>query len=264
LIDLTKNLFSTYILKRHPVVVEAHFDFVLVLTYAFPKALLEPLLSPGLELDTYGDLAFVAVAVVQTRRMKPKGSPSFLGQDYLLVGYRIFVRYKTLEGRHLRGLQILRSDTDSHSMAAVGNLLTHYHFHGAAMKYAYGEQKLTFSSKAFDNKRELIVTACLDSADDYLPENSPFPSVREALKFAGPMPFTFDYERETNSIIRVEGVRQNWQPKPVAVDVGKITFFQRLPFSQTAPVLCSAFFLQNIPYYWKSGIVEKLPPAGAG
>ena len=93
-------------------------------------------------------------------------------------------------------------------------------------------------------------------------ENSPFQSVREALKFAGPMPFTFDYERETNSIIRVEGVRQNWQPKTVAVDVGKITFFQQLPFSQAIPILCSAFFLQNIPYYWKSGIVEKLLPVG--
>lgn len=262
MIDLTKNLFSTYILKRHPIVVEAHFDFVLVLTYAFPKALLEPLLSPGLELDTYGDLAFVAVAAVQTRRMKPKGSPSFLRQDYLLIGYRIFVRYQMLEGRHLRGLQILRSDTDSHSMAAIGNLLTHYHFHGAAMKYAYGEQKLTLSSKAFDNKSELIVTANFDAADDYLPESTPFPSVREALKFAGPMPFTFDYERETNSIVRVEGVRQNWQPKPVAVDVGQISFFQQLPFSQAEPVLCSAFFLQNIPYFWKAGIVEKLPRVG--
>lgn len=261
--DLPSNLLPTYMLKRHPIVVEAHFDFVLVLTYAFPKALLEPLLSPGLELDTYGDLAFVAVAVVQTRRMKPKGSPSFLGQDYLLIGYRIFVRYTTLEGRHLRGLQILRSDTDSHSMAAVGNLLTHYHFNGAAMKYAYGEQKLTLSSQSFDGKCELIVTASLDADDNYLPQGSPFTSVRDALKFAGPMPFTFDYERETNSIIRVEGVRQNWQPKPVAVDVGKITFFQQLPFLQAAPVLCSSFFLQNIPYYWKAGIVEKLPPAAA-
>lgn len=256
------NFLPTYLLKRHPIAVEAHFDFVLVLTYAFPKALLEPLLSPGLELDTYGDLAFVALAVVQTRRMKPKGSPGFLGQDYLLIGYRIFVRYKTLEGRHLRGLQILRSDTDKGSMEAIGNLLTHYHFHSASMKYAYGAQKLTLSSRAFDGRSELIVTASLDANDDYLPENSPFSTVREALKFAGPMPFTFDYEPETNSIIRVEGVRQNWQPKPVSVDVGKATFFNQVPYSSANPILCSAFFIQNIPYYWKPGIVETLPPEG--
>lgn len=243
--------------------VEAHFDFVLVLTYAFPKALLELLLSPGLELDTFGDLAFVALAIVQTRRMKPKGSLDLLGQDYLLIGYRIFVRYKTLEGRHLRGLQILRSDTDSHTMAAVGNQLTHYHFHAAEAKYAFVEQKLTLTSKALDGKSEITVTADLNAAADYLPENTPFDSVREALKFAGPMPFTFDYERETNSIIRVEGVRQNWQPKPVSVNVSQLAFFQHEPFSQAVPLLCSAFFLQDIPYYWKTGVVEKLPVNGA-
>ena len=254
------SLLPTYLFKRHPIVVEAHFDFVLVLTYAFPKTVLESLLSPGLELDTFGDLAFVAVAMVQTRRMKPKGSLDLFGQDYMLIGYRIFVRYQTLEGRHLRGLQILRSDTDSHSMAALGNFLTHYHFHAAEIKYAYGEQKLTLSSKALDGKSLLTVTASLDSNDDYLPETTPFDSVREALKFAGPMPFTFDYEAQTNSIIRVEGVRQNWQPKPVAVDVGQLSFFQQAPYSQANPILCSAFFLQNIPYYWKAGIVEKLRP----
>lgn len=248
-----------YLLKRHPLVIEAHFDFVFVLTYAFPKALLQSLLSPGLELDTYGDLAFVAVALVQTRGMRPKGIPNVFGQNYLLTGYRIFVRYKTLEGRTLRGLQILRSDTDSQTMAIVGNWLTHYGFHAAAMHYTITEQKLTVSSKAFDGKSELALTATLDCAEAYLPNTSPFTSVREALKFAGPMPFTFDYEPQTNSIIRVEGVRQNWQPKPVAVDVSKITFFEQQPFANTDPQLCSAFFLKDVPYWWKAGIVEKLP-----
>lgn len=257
--NLTNSLLPAYLLKRHPLAIEAHFDFVFVLTYAFPKTLIEKLLSPGLELDTYGDLAFVAVAVVQTRGMRPKGMPNVFGQNYLLTGYRIFVRYKTLEGRTLRGLQILRSDTDSRTMAIVGNWLTHYGFHAAAMQYTIDKQSLTLASKAHDGKSELVLTAHLDVADDFLPPSSPFTSVREALKFAGPMPFTFDYEPQTDSIIRVEGVRQNWHPKPVAADVGKTTFFEQKAFAQAKPILCSAFFLQDVPYWWKSGIVEKLP-----
>ena len=52
-----------------------------------------------------------------------------------------------------------------------------------------------------------------------LPEGSPFPDLKEARKFAGPLPFTFDYEEETHSIVRIQGVRQRWNPEPVAVEV---------------------------------------------
>ena len=38
-------------------------------------------------------------------------------------GYRIFTRYRTTAGRTLRGLRILRSDTDRLSMQLFGNLL---------------------------------------------------------------------------------------------------------------------------------------------
>lgn len=253
-----------YLLKRHPVVVEAHFDFVLVLTYAFPKTILEPLIGPGLKLDTFGDIGFVAVAIVQTRGMAPRGLSKFFGQDYMLIGYRIFVRYETLEGRHLRGLRILRSDTDRHSMTTAGNFLTHYNFCAAEMSYSRDAEKLVLRSHAIDGKSDVEVSADLTSSDDYLPAGTPFSSVREALKFAGPMPFTFDYERETNSIIRVEGVRQNWKPEPVAVDVSAMTFFEQSPFSAVTPTLCSAFHVQNIPYYWKAGIVEKIPDGSGG
>ena len=48
--------------KRHPLAIRAFFRHCLVLTYAFPREILEPLLPPALTLDTYEDLGFVAVA----------------------------------------------------------------------------------------------------------------------------------------------------------------------------------------------------------
>jgi hypothetical protein len=49
-----------------------------------------------------------------------------LGRDFFLTGYRIFARFRTAEGRLLRGLRILRSDADRRTMVWGGNLLTHY------------------------------------------------------------------------------------------------------------------------------------------
>ena len=257
--DVTRMaLFPAYLLKRHPFSMEAHFGFVFVLTYAFPKEILAPLLAPGLVLDTFGDVGFVAVAAVQTCKMRPRGFPDWISQDYLLLGYRIFVRYRTQEGRNLRGLRILRSETDSSTMVLTGNLLTHYGFCKSDIKYKLDDESLKFSSVSEDGLSELRCDADLSVPPDYLPKGSPFSSVREALKFAGPMPFTFDYEMETNSIIRVEGVRENWHPKSVSVDVQKISFFDQEQFAGAIPLHCSTFFLRDIPYYWKEGICEVL------
>ena len=91
-----------------------------------------------------------------------------------------------------------------------------------------------------------------------LPAGSPFPNLQDARKFAGPLPFTFDYEKETHSIVRIQGVRRQWNPEPVAVDVRECTFLARPPFDRERPVLASAFHLQDVPYRWERGISERL------
>src|SRR5919198_4432964 len=113
-------------LRRHPLAVEAHFRHSLVLTYAWPRRLLEPLVPPGLVLDTYRDFAFTAIALVQTERLRPAFLPASLGLDFFLTGYRIFVR--VADTPSLRGLYILRSDADRRLMVVLGNLLTHYSY----------------------------------------------------------------------------------------------------------------------------------------
>ena len=73
------------------------------------------------------------------------------------------------------------------------------------------------------------------------------------------MPFTFDYEPETHSIVMIEGVRQNWKPRLVSVDVLKNTFLDQEPLNRATPVLASAFQVENIAYRWKRGVRETLP-----
>jgi hypothetical protein len=242
-----------YLLKRHPLHVEAFFEFVLVLTFAYPEEVLKPLLAPGLVLDTFNDLGFLAIAFVQTKHLRPKGLPSALGQDFFLVGHRVFARFE-----NFRGLRILRSDADKLLMTMFGNALTHYNYHRITPQITRTDKTLSIDVRSEDKKSDIRVEVNLDAAHDYLPPGSPFANMREALRFAGPMPFTFDYERETNSIIRIEGARQNWVPKSVEADVKYSQFIQNPPFDQTEPKLCSAFFMENIPYHWKPGVVHSL------
>ncbi|CAN5668858.1 hypothetical protein BH09VER1_BH09VER1_01410 [soil metagenome] len=247
-------------LKRHPFPVEAHFDFTLALTFAVPTEKLRHLLYPELQLDTYEkETAFLAVALVQTRRLRPALMPPALGQDFFLTGYRLFVRYRTPEGRLLRGLQVLRSDTDKPLMCALGNLMTHYHYHRAKISVARKAGALDISVDSGDGLADLKISANLDSAK--LPEGSVFPDERTARRFAGPMPFTFSYEPETKSIVRIEGVRTNWHPRVVDARVEKVDFLKHLGLAGEAR-LANAFYLEDIPYRWERGQVApvSLPP----
>src|SRR4051812_34342194 len=99
-------------LKRHPLVVRAHFDFVLSITYALSPETLSKFLPAGLRLDEWHGLGFLAAAFVQATALRPALLPRFAGRNYFFSGYRVFCRYAAKDGRDLRGLKIIRSDTD--------------------------------------------------------------------------------------------------------------------------------------------------------
>ncbi|MTI19414.1 hypothetical protein E1176_00110, partial [Fulvivirga sp. RKSG066] len=80
-------------LKDHPFAVETHFENSIVLTYAVKKEELQEFIPECLELDTFEDKwAFVALAMVNTKNLRPKGLPKIFGNDFFLIGYRVFVR----------------------------------------------------------------------------------------------------------------------------------------------------------------------------
>jgi len=246
-------------LKRHPFAIDAFFDFSLVLTYAFPQELLQPLLPPGLSLETYQGSGFLAIALVQTRHLRPSGMPIAFGKSFFLTGYRLFVRHQTANGKRLRGLYILRSDTNRSFMVLFGNLLTHYGYHKARVKISHAHSQLTLSVQTLDAQADLQIIADLAHDPASPPAGSPFLDWREARKFSGPLPFTFSYEPQTHALVWVEGVRQHWQPKPLQVDVLQATFLDQPPFNVIRkPQLANAFSLENIPYHWKRGVYEKL------
>ena len=89
-----------------------------------------------------------------------------------------------------------------------GNLLTHYNYHRIDASAARNRDTIRIAIQSPDGAGDLSLTADLQSAAR-LPEGSIFPDVNKARFYAGPLPFTFDYEKETHSIIRIEGVRKS-------------------------------------------------------
>lgn len=239
------------LLRRHPFEVDAFFDYSLVLTYALPAELLQGLLPARLEVDRHGELGFVAIALVQTKALRPSGFPSWLGRDFFLSGYRIFCRFQT-ESKRLRGLKILRSDTDRWSMVWLGNLFTGYSYHHVRVFEQRSAGALELRVQSRDGQTNLALRAHTDNPS--LPDTTPFEDWREARKWCGPLPFTFS-PRKDGKMVVVQGVRGEWQPKPVGVEIQKVSFFEQEQFRGVTPRLANAFLVERVPYHWKAGVL---------
>jgi hypothetical protein len=243
-------------LKNHPFAVEAFFKSSLVLTFAVPREQLYSFIPECLQLDTFDEKwAFIAVAMVQTKDLRPKGFPKFMGNDFFLIGYRVFVRYTNNAGKHLRGLFILKSETDKRKMERMGNLFTHYNYTTTDIHHSEQKHSIEISSVRSKFKVKIDKT----EADVTLPINSPFTDWKIARRFAGPLPFTFTYEPVSKRVLIIEGVRQHWTPAPVRVIDYDFAFLDSLKLMN--PVLANAFIIRDVPYYWKKGKIEQWKPA---
>jgi hypothetical protein len=240
-------------LRHHPFPVRAFFERVVAVSFAFPEDTLRPLVSRGLEIDAYNGLGFVTAAMVWTRNLRPAGLPKFFGQDFFLCGYRIFTRLNDGQ-RRLRGLQILRSETDRRRMVWLGNRMTHYRYRHVNVRIAETDGRTRIETSLADGTPTACLTiAPVDEAAP-LPDGSPFPNWHTARRFAGPMPFTFSAESNGKFVV-IEGSRQEWVPHPVSVEDWRIGLFDEAPFHGTTPILANAFVVSNVCYRWKRGRV---------
>lgn len=239
-------------LKNHPFAVEAYFDSSLVLTFTVSKEQLQNQIPECLELDTFQDKwAFIAIAMVQTRGLRPKGFPKFMGNDFFLIGYRIFVRYTNNAGKRLRGLYIIKSQTDRKKMEFFGNIFTHYNYTTTDIQQTINKKLKTIKSV----KSQFEVIAEQPKSDVRIPEHSPFSNWKDARKFTGPLPHTFTVNAKDKTVLTIRGIRQNWNPQPLKIESYHFEFLNQLKLQNI--VLANAFEVKNTPYYWEKGKIEK-------
>lgn len=243
-------------LKRHPFPVVATFDRVVALSFAFPGEALRPMVPAGLEIDGYEGLGFITVALVWTRSLRPAGLPAWLGQDFFLAGYRIFTRLQDDSGRRLRGLKILKSETDKRRMVRLGNLMTGYNYRRVKVHTETRGSETRIKTEAPDGIP--LLDLCFDDANDEadLPAGSPFPDWRTARRFAGPMPFTFSPEGDGRFVV-IEGTRADWTPRPVTLKHWNVSLFGEAPLKDFIPRAANAFTVRDIDYRWQRGRIVK-------
>ena len=210
----------------------------------------------GLDIDTYEGFGFITVAMVWTKNLRPAGFPMFLGQDFLLAGYRIFTRLNDGQ-RRLRGLKIIRSETDRLRMVWLGNLMTHYRYRYVKVGIHEGGGQTRVKMSRANGTPTLDLTFASANDGSPLPEGSPFGDWKTARRFAGPMPFTFSDEDEDTFVV-IEGSRQDWVPHPVSVKEWRVALFDETPLSETKPILANAFAVNGVSYRWNKGRIVRL------
>jgi hypothetical protein len=239
-------------LNNHPFDVSAYFKHSIVLTYSLPKELLIDHIPEPFILDTFQDkFAFVAVAIVETQNLRPSIMPSYFGNNFILIGIRIFVKYININQKKLRGLFILKSQTNKKIMEYLGNCFTKYKYDTIDISLKNENDKFIIVS----NKSKINILAEIKNENIKLPIDSPFQSWSEARRFAGPLPFTFSFDEQKSEVLIVEGVRENWIPKPLQINHEKIGILEEFGFENIK--LASSFIVSEIPYYWKKGKIEK-------
>jgi hypothetical protein len=177
-----------------------------------------------------------------------------MGNDFFLIGYRIFVKYTNTVGKRLRGLYILKSETDQKKMEYLGNLFTQYKYTTTDIVQTRKDQMLEIKSERSNFQLKINT----DTLEVPLPLHSPFADWKEARRFAGPLPFTFSYNKGTKEVLIIEGLRENWIPKPIDVLEYSFSFLDTLNLKN--PTLANAFQISDIPYSWKKGKVEIWKP----
>jgi len=135
-------------------------------------------------------------------------------------------------------------------MEFLGNIFTHYNYQTTDIIQTTVSNQTTIQSFQSD-----FVFQFKEDENALLPTGSPFTNWQEARKYAGPLPFTFTFNKAGNEVLIIEGVRENWQPMPITVRYYQFGFIKRFNFQSA--VLANAFIIKNIPYYWKKGKTDK-------
>jgi hypothetical protein len=133
-------------------------------------------------------------------------------------------------------------------MVIFGNAFTRYRYRLADASCRLAGDKLEIQIRP-----GVDVVADLASASAPLPEGSPFSDEREARRFAGPLPYTFHHEQETDSLVAVRGTRTGCEPRPAAVAVRELAFFASGPFADADATLANAFYVGGVDYRWERG-----------
>ncbi|HEX8311890.1 MAG TPA: DUF2071 domain-containing protein, partial [Chthoniobacteraceae bacterium] len=236
--------------KKNPFAVTGRLCRCWLINSRVPAEAARAIVPAPLELVTHGGFAFWNVVICQLCGMRPTGLPAALGIGYWHVAYRLLVRAKLASGGEITGLYFVRSDADQPFVAAVGNLLTDFHFHAAQIRVDEQQDRMRCEVKArgANASFELSRTPPVELVSD-----SPFASVEEAAAILKYTPVALSpHGPGAVNVVRVARDEQAWRTRLLSIEAAESDFL-----ASFGPVPELAFEVDPLDYRWGRGeIVE--------
>ena len=217
-----------------------------ILMYSCDPADLQQILCPGIEVDVIGDRGHLAVAFVDQRDFRPRGFPRWAGRDFFMIEYLAFVTYRSSDGRQMRGLYLLQSDTPSVLACIASRIFSHYRFRKIDLDTTDTNGTRRFTSA----KAGVDVSIELDDQHDLGTEH--WANYDELVK---PRSFNFQHLKRSDSTLVVRGVLKGWTPRPTTVLHADVATIAGLGIKFDGPP--KAIEVEDVQYLWRNSRIDR-------
>ncbi|MEM1209614.1 MAG: DUF2071 domain-containing protein [Planctomycetota bacterium] len=220
----------------------------LLLSYRTPAESVRDLVPTGLQLITRGPWAFWNVVACRVEHIRPEGLPAWSGLGYHHVAYRLLTRCITTDAEFIDGLHFVRSFADHAFVTAMGQYVTDFRFHPAAIRVDAG---------GFALDRDATVVTLADPAPAVelaatWPADSCFPTLKDAQEFLRYRPLSMAPDGRGNArLAEVSRDDRAWRERIVNVGEHRHALFDEL--GQRDATLELATAIEPIDYRWSLG-----------
>ncbi len=241
---------------KHAVPLSTMFRRCVLVNFAVDPRVMRTQLPEGIEPDEYAGASFLSIVIAQMERMRPAGTPPWLGIDYNQVVYRVVVKV----GEE-RGVFFWRSDADNLAMCLAGNVMSFFRFHPCRLDISESDGTLRVTLRSSAPSANIDALFDLAGSRETLPSTSRFPDLTSAREFLVELYSAFARPRLDAPPTRVTIRRGRWGVRVVDDVVARYPLLQGGPvFDRTNARFDSAFFARDVPYQWNRLTIPKRPP----
>ncbi len=229
-------------IAKNPLTMVGRLDRCWQFIYHTPVDEARRILPPPLEPITHKGIAFWGVVMSRVGVMRPKPLPALVGVSYWHIGYRLYARFRDIEG-----IWFARSDCDSALMTVAGNWLTDYQFHNATMAClgVNGSSELLVDSlggQAWVSLHPQTATR--------LPPDSAFATLDEAARFLQYKPRGISVSPDGSvNIVQIERDESAWRTR--LIEIPPACYWEFFHDKNVQPEI--GYEVEPIAYQWNRG-----------
>lgn len=235
------------LVPKHPLPMTTVFRQCVLANFAVDPEVMAGLLPHEIAPVLHEGKAFLSVVLADMDKMRPAFFPRLFGVTYHQIVYRVVVRC-----RGELGVAFLRSDATSPFMATMGDWLTFFRFHHAAIRSRHEGGLLHLDALTEPGGcADVQGTYDLGGATEVMPKTSRFRSLAEAREFLVELFAAFGHDPLTGRVLTVRIQRGRWNLRVVEDRRGRYRWMEGSgPFPPGSASLDSVFYVEAIPYRW--------------